>query len=323
MKKLAVLFVLAILCGGIYFYQRHQKAQREIEVRHQAELQAAVKAKAEAEAKIQVQAKAEAEAKAKLPAEAKAKAEAETAARIKAQAEAEAKARAATQTPEAKLAALQKQYLQTEPQWLPYKTQLLRLRTAEDQPLDRQDFDPAIRAQAQSLQQQLQPLSDRITTTARSMTAAKTAASKAHTGLMGGGSKSEKYSAWYYVDAPSVKHPMSKLKSRNRSRRIAYVSAQETRREQAIATAENQLASLQKEYDNTVQQKAVKEKELETLRQNFRKRLEDETRKVRGNAAAVIAQRKQLRDEIKALQTQIGPEKVVATNVTTTADVKE
>lgn len=321
MKKVAFLFVLAILCGGIYFYQRHQKTLREIEVRHQAELQAAEKAKAEAEAKIQAQIKAEADAKAKLLTEAKAKAEAE--AKLKAQAEAEAKAKAAAQAPEAKLAAMQKEYLKTEQLWLPYKTQLLRLRTAEDQPLDRQDFDPALRAQAKTLQQQLQNLGDRITSTAQSMTAAKTAVSKAHTGLMAGGSKSEKYSAWYYVDAPSVKYPISKLKSRNRSRRIAYVSAQETRREQAIATAENQLASLQKEYDTAVQQKTTKEKELENLRQNFRRRIEEETRKIRDNAAAIIAQRKQLRDEIKTLQAKVGPEKVVAANATNTADIKE
>lgn len=307
MKKSLLLLVLFGIGGGYYFYHQNQKALKSAQTARQQEEAQAARIKAEAEAKTR--AAAEAKRQEELQAAAKAKAKAD--AKVKVAAE------AATKTPEVRLAALQQDYLKTDQVWNPYKVQLQRLRVAASQSVSQQEFDPAVKARAAALLQEINSLTEHALTTSRSMATAKNAQHRASTALMsGGGSLSERYSGWYYVDSPRSIYPISEIKKRNTKRRISYVSKKESKRDEAVNGASRQLAAYKQEHEKYLQQKEAKEKELAALRTGLEQRISVEQARIRQDAAPILAKRKQLRDEIAALQGQVGKGTLVASSKT-------
>jgi len=302
MKKLLLLLIIASIGGTGYYFYRHNQ---EIEAKRIAEEKLAQEKARLAEEKAAAEVKRLAEGK--RIAEEKAAAEAKRLAEEKRIAE-EKRLAAEAAKPEVKLAKAREALNQTEPAWLPIRDQLRQLSAAKGSPIDQQNINLDIKNQAISIKQQITTAENQLITLKQNQLNTKNAIRKVNTGLSTGhsGSMQERYSGWYYVNNPNKIYPISTVNGRDRSKRIGYVSKQQENKDNETAALNTQLTQIAGNIEQNQQQKDRLTKQLAELQQHYYNYINERMEQIRKSAATLLTQRKQLREQIKELESKVG-----------------
>jgi chromosome segregation ATPase len=177
-----------------------------------------------------------------------------------------------------------------------YKTACAAYETLEKKGAEDCDYMSDLKTQAERLQSEGKKLLNKVKELDKQINEAKASAKHGKESIFG--KRSKKDAKWCYVDSPGTLYPYSKLKSRDKKRRIKYVYTEDDRGEKEAEKYTEQAKKLEQEKEQIKTQIETKKNQYTELTKHYKEQLERKKTELKDQLDEIKKKGKQIKQEL-------------------------